>query len=544
MSTSNNAVRSADLNCVIGKNVKINKYVLVGVNTAFLLPFVIKNYSIAGLIAFLAVTLILAYTAFKSSDQLPAVANLPLIFLGDALVWIAVRIIGEGHELHPEYLGQLLSETNTMFWILFLAGGVLGFFGFTRKKIQWLTGFAGCLIGASIILLGWSNSDLEDLVFFRYGAAIMILFLIASLLWTVLLYIIVKTAPSKAKISVWIGVVLLVLTILLLTIGVQYVAEHSGKLAEWILLTPSETFAWWKVILASVVLLGAAFTLYVMNGELSVDAYALVIAGELTLGTKLLMSNYFTHNAVLLVILVVGTLKCMKNHYSGRKTMRLDSDVYLPAQFCAVVLALILLKNGLWINLIVSIVFLTAIFVYSGRTKKKINPMTQWTLILLCIVLEAAAWVWAKSFILEKMILLAVVLVMGLFALYYVTQKRPDGHTGSVKYRIVICVCAALICLAAMTRFGVTIREEYDAEKNTATIELEARGSEGSVRSASYYWRDTLGEAQSDDVEIKGRGCRIRVNEEILTVVAEDDRGVVSKKVFWYPNWVSEWFRD
>lgn len=164
-----------------------------------------------------------------------------------------------------------------MFWIVFLAGLVVGLVGVSNKKIAWITGFAGELIGSSIILVGWSTCDISNFHFFDSGAALLFIFTFLDMLWTIILYFIVKNVPQKTAGAIWAGIFFLCFFLGLLTIETNYVKEYLPVWKTGLLELPHTFFVWWKIILFSVVDLACIFTLYLTDGDngnhLSVDRW-------------------------------------------------------------------------------------------------------------------------------------------------------------------------------------------------------------------------------------------------------------------------------
>ena len=542
MDASNIKAQPGNFTSVVGGMVKINKFVVFGLNTIFLLPFVIRNYSVQGLATYLAAALLLFIIVFKSSGEIPAVAILPVIILADVATYIGVNFLKLKTMVNMEGLSSYFSDSGAVFWILFLTGLAVGVAGIANKKISWVTGLAGGMIGISFILPGWSNCDLSDFQFSDSGAALLLLFVIFNMLWTVILYIIVKTVPEKATGTIWIGIVLLSVFILGLTIGMDYIKECLPAWKAGLIDCPHTIFAWWKVILSSVVLLAGSFALYVIDGikgnHLSVDTYGMVVAGEIILTAKILMSIYFSFNGLILVILIAGTFKCMKNDYAGRKTLKLNSITYLIAQYCTVFSAIFLLKNGLWINVVLSAIFFAAFYVELGKPQKTVSNTAHWVMILLCIVSEAVALAWHKRFSMDLFIMLVLVLGAGILTILIINIRQPGGRTAPSILRKIVCVCVAVLCLAAVPHSSVKISFVTDEDNQTTSINVEPKGKNNSIISACYYWKNIAGETLAEDMDIPEDSCTIPIENEILTVVVEDARGFITRKIVWYPYWL------
>lgn len=526
---------------VIGETVRINKYVIFGLNSVFTLIYVIRNFAISGIVTYLIATLLMFLVAFKSSEDIPAVADLPIIILADIIIYLGVRFRELKSMVDIDNLTSYFSDVDPVFWILFWTGIAVGIVGIVNIQFSWLTGFAGGLIGVSIILMGWSNCNIKNLKFINDGKALLILFVLGNILWTVFLYLIVKTVPSRATSIILIEIILLVIVIAGLTVGNDYIKECLPVWKVIILKLPNTVFAWWKVILSSVVILAGIFMLYLIEGDggngLSVDTYALVIIGELILTAKLLMSNYFTYNWLIPILLLLGTLRCMNNDYTSRKTLRLSSIAYLSVQNCVAILMIFLFKKGLWMNVCLSIVFFTVFYVKHSKIRKANHNNSFWVMILLCIVGQTAAWVWRNNFAKDLMILLAVVLGSGILTIIAINLKQPGGRTAPNNLRIIVCVCVTVICLMVLIQNTTKIHSRTDRASETVTIILDAKGKNNSISSAYYYWRDSTGRIMTKEIIIPSNKYKIAIKEEILTIVSKDSYGFVTSKILWYPFW-------
>lgn len=576
---------------VVGTNVKINKYVLFGINTLVMLPTIIVDYSTTGMIAFLAATLFTFIITLKSSDEIPAVADLPLMLLADAVTYLGVYFFDQ---FSGEVWGELRPFSQSIggiFWLVLLVGAVIGFIALKYKKIIWLTGISGGFIGAAFIILGWGyilGWDYGSFRHFRFagfGAALLLLFGLADMLWTALLYLIAKTVPKKAKRTVAVGVILLSLFIITLFSGAEVIGDNSWRWGRAILDSPNTAFAWWKVIISTVVLLAGAFMLYVKDAgktdHLSIDAYFLIITAEIVLMTRILMSVYFSLNILVLVIVVIGSLRCMKNDYMGKKTLRQDSGTYLATQFIAAVVLMILLKNGLWLNVLLSAAFLGVFYAEKGAQQNRRHPVIHWIAVLVCIVFEAAALMARKGFSADVLMMLALVLGAGLLTMFAINMKQPGGRRAPDALKIIVCVCVGIICLAVIPRSAVRINTVMDEGNQKVTIHLEAKGKKNTVQNAYCYWKDiferksdatkvilkadgvsdeaewsrvliwddsvspdeegwpaTVTAVTPEDDDLSGDKWIASVWEEMLVIVAEDAHGVTSSKVVWYPYWL------
>lgn len=527
---------------VIGETVDINKVVIFGLNAFFMLLYVIRNFTVQGLVTYLVATPLILIVVVKSSDVIPAIVHLPFILVADVITYIGVNFLDLKSMVNMEGHSSYFLGAAEIFLIVFSASLMVGLVGIANKKLYWITNLAGGLIGVSVILIGWSNNDVNNFKFTDDGAALVLLFVILDMLWTVILYIIVKTVPEKTTGAFWIGVVLLCVFIAGLIIGTDYVKEVLPAWKAGLIECPHTIFAWWKVILSTGIILAGIFILYKIDGAggnyLSVDTYALVVVGEIILTTKILMSNYFSFNGLILIGLLVGTFICMKNDYTGKKTLGLDSIVYLPAQYFVALLAIFLFKKGLWINVVVSLIFFIAFYVNHNKLQKARSNTPHWVMILLCVVSEAVALIWRNHYSFDLVIVLAMVLGAGIFTILVINIRQPGGRTAPNILRIIVCVCVVIICLAATSRKSVIIDYITDDSNKNVTVNVETKGRDNSIASAHYYWRDVTGKVIKENIDIPRNEYTIPKESEVLTVVVEDARGFTSSKIIWFPQWL------
>lgn len=530
------------LSGVVGTKVKINKYVLLGVNTLamFLICPLLENTQ--SLVVYLAATLFTLIITLQSSDEIPAVADLPLILLADAVTFLATYFFDQFSDEGWNELSPFTQSVGGLFWLVLLSGAVIGIIALNYKKTIWLTGVSGGFIGAAFIILGWGYGGFAHFHFAGFGAALLLLFGLADMLWTALLYLIAKTVPKKAKRTVAVGAVLLGFFIITLFSGAEVIEDNSWRWGMEILDSPNTTFAWWKVIISTVVLLAGAFMLYVKDAgktdHLSIDAYFLIITAEIVLMTRILMSVYFSFNILVLVIVVIGSLRCMKNDYMGKKTLRQDSGTYLATQFFAAVVLIVLLKNGLWLNVLLSAAFLGVFYAEKGDLQNRRHPVIHWIAVLVCIVFEAAALMARKGFSADVLIMLALVLGAGLLTMFAINMKQPGGRRAPDALKIIVCVCVGIICLAVIPRSAVKINAAVDENRQKVTIHLEATGKKNAIQNAHCYWKDTLGRTTVEDDDLPRNDWTADIQDEVLVIVAEDTHGVTSSKVVWYPYWL------
>lgn len=544
METNSNRNTEAELtlHIILGETVKENKIVLFLINCLLMLPFIIRNHSIIGIVSSLAILLILFFILFKSSEIIPASAYLPIIIVADVCCYVGVRFELLKLCFDMDALSYFFQGMGSPCIFLLMIGCALFFVGRTKQTLTWLSGIGGTAIGTAIILHGWSNCDFAALKFYSNGDTLLAILVLSTLLWTILIQFIGMTVPIKRDANNWIGIFLLVGFLVFCIIEQSYTSVMLPKWKIMILNWPHTLFSWWRVILATMVLLIGTFLLYTMNGDdgngLSVDTYALILIALSVFSIKFLMINFFSYNWMCFLIMIVGTLWCMKNDYLERPTLQLNSIMYLSAQFIAFLFTIILLKKGLWINVIVTIVFGAVFYTQYVKKKRTSDINSHWVMILLCIVAEAAAWMCKYRFCIEGFSMIVMVLIVAITAMSIINLRHPNSMKAPDSIRITICVCLAILCLLTMNKFGAKISTKFDSETLKATIEIQPRGKKNEVKSACYYWRDKNGKESSKEVILKNNGETIAIQDEVLTIITIDVNGVQTTSNYWYPHWL------
>ena len=332
---------------------RYNKETKIGLfiaNFLLMLPYVIKNHTNIGLITSLVILVLLFVILYKSNNNLPGVVYVPLTILADIVIYIGLHFDILKITFNPKYYQYLykgLEGTDIILW-LYVVGIALYVVGLLngKNKNAWLTG-AGCIVvlETAIIKLR-SNADLKALAFEGYGASLFTWILVLGVVWIVYSQYTALTMP-KNKGYYRLAEILLVAALLsLFTAETKYFDGIWSGWASALLELPHTLFAWWKVILATVIMVVGAYIKVDDSGfGFRVDSYALIIGAELVFSIKLMMCNYFPYCWVLLIVLIIGTFKVMINDYSNHKeTFHLDAASYMVIQYVVFIVIFFMLK--------------------------------------------------------------------------------------------------------------------------------------------------------------------------------------------------------
>lgn len=525
------------------KETKIGLFIA---NFLLMLPFVINNLTNMGLITTLVIPALLFLILYKSNNDVPAVVYIPLVVLSDIATYIGVNydVLKKTFDPHIyQYVYKGLDVNSIVFW-LYVVGISLYAVGVLNKKDNnaWLTG-AGCIVFLEAVIIKFrSNADINDLQFEGYGATLFTWILVLGVVWIIYSQYTAITMPENKGYYRLVEIILVGALLTLLTAETQY---FDGIWISWsvaLLSLPHTLFAWWKVILVTLILvIGACIKVDDSGFGFRVDSYALIIGAELIFSIKIMMCNYFTYCWVLLIALMIGTFRVMINDYSNhKKTLHLDAASYMVVQYVVFIVIFFMLKNGLWINVIISILW--GMFFYNEFfvKKKSVNNQSNWYLIILCIASEVIAWIWHFRFSIEVMWMIILIFSGVFVTLCIISKIHPASFKAPDSIRWGLCMGMIILCLFTMTKYGtkIKVKDDHAFEHQAITLELDARGKNNEVNEAYYFWRDKYGRKISEEIEVKGKASDIPIRDELLTVITTDSHGVRTTFYYWYPHWL------
>ena len=530
---------------IYNKETKIGLFIA---NFLLMLPYVIKNHTNIGLITTLVVLVLLFVILYKSNNDVPGVVYIPLVILADIAIYIGLHFDVLKKTFNPKYYQYLykgLEGTDIVLW-LYVAGIALYVMGllYGKNKNAWLTG-AGCivLLETAVIKLR-SNADIKALSFEGYGASLFTWILVLGVVWIVYSQYTALTMPKNKGYYRLTEIIIVAALLTLITAETKYFDGIWSGWASSLLELPHTMFAWWKVILATVVMVIGAYIKVDDSGfGFRVDSYALIIGAELVFSIKLMMCNYFPYCWVLLIALIIGTFKVMINDYSNNKqTLHLDAVSYMVIQYVVFIVIFFMLKKGLWINLIISIIWGMTFYNELFVKKKSANNQANWFLIMLCIATEVIAWIWQFRFSIETMLMIALIFSGVFITLWIISKKHPASVTAPDSIRWILCIGMIILCLLTMTKYGTKIKfkENQDSANQNVSVALDARGKKNEISEAYYFWRDKYGRKTSKKIDLKGESSDIHIKDEILTVITTDSHGVRTTSYYWYPHWLIE----
>lgn len=520
---------------------KTNKIMFYIVNLLFVVPYIVKNYSSIGVGVAIALLLFLLFQMLKKDEEnLPASVYLPFFVWTDFFIYIGVNHQILKDTFNWNRVTDFFTYSNdACFWMLGF-GVVLLFIGISKVKYSWLFGCGAAFIGTSVILTLWSNCQLDNIVFVPQGEAVLAIFILGTIMWSFVYQICIIESPYKRTLYIWLGLSLLLSVLILNVANYDYLLSISSEIELLLLNLPTTHFAWWKVILVMVIASIGAIEMYPTgNKERGVDGLVVFALGDLIFSIKLLMSNYFSYNWILFFILLGCILVCINNESNAKKmTLNFPNSDYLIILSVVFIICVLLLKNGLWINLIITTAFL--LLFYSKKKvfeKNSYHNIFFYLYIIACVLCEAMGWMWKFRSYTNGFIMLGIIFVVTLLGVFIVNMNHPNGVCVKKSVCLSICVCMSILCLLCMNRYGTKVDISFQSEKNTSEIVLKARGK-NEVESAYYYWSDKSGNLLQEKKVLYEGTQTIPIDGELLTIVVVDSKGITTTVNEWYPEWL------
>lgn len=524
--------------------VKKNKLIFFALNLVCVLPYIVRHYSHLG--AGIAAGILLwmfILTVVQSDVDTPVSRNLPVlgcfdvfILLGLSFQELRIRFAPGGLSLFLGHVGDRRCS------LLLLAGLVLCVLPFKAALAVWLKGLGRTAVGASVLLFFWSDGQLPEPTFMDGAKAFFAFYLLCAVVWYAMCVTSYTVDQGVLRRNNRLSWLLLGVFCTLCLAETSLVQEMIAPVQEWLLAVPGASLAWWKAVLAAVVLTGCAIAAYDYDYEyMGADSLMLGSLGGGVLLLRVLLSNYFAFSWLVFLTFLVGVFLCLQNEMQQETTLRLSSPAYLVAQTAALLLAVYLLKRGLWILTVLlgiyGLVFYTTFF---GKMETPRRQLFRWLVTLSCPAALALGYIWQTRFVPEACLLLAVIYGVLALAIILLLHPHPGGRTSPEGYQMVVCALMVLLCLMTATRYGAKAHITFLPENGTVHIELEARGRDNEIALAVYQWNDLAGKPLSNEARLTAGETEIPIKGEQLTIVVTDTHGARTTVTDWYPGWMLE----
>ena len=494
MEYRNRKISWNDIQPEVERRPGINKLILWVLNLLLVGPLCIADYSLIGVITAGVVSGLLALLLFTSRPGFSASAFLPVVALGDILIYTGIHF----EELKVCYEQYGLAAFRISSTMIYCCAAVVffGIIGLASKGAGiWCGGLAGVILGSIVIFsrfggrLVFSGSDLLSVSFtFPQGTMLYSLFLFTSLLWIVMMHFNAIANRQKRKLAAGIGVIVLLITCAYVVVVPNYLL---GKAGAWQQIFYQELSGWRLPAVCGVLLLIIMLLSLWNHGVSTPDVYAAALGLELIIAVKMASAFYFKYHFLLLLLLLIGTFRCMKNDFCGRKTLHLRSAVYLSVQMAAYALILIMISCGLWINLVLTIVF--AILLYKTCAGKKHASYAVWNLVLICIFCEALGYLWTRNWTVMNGVIAAAGFLAAMFGMWAVHRKAPYEKKYSPTPKLVVCGVLLCICVLSAVRNVPQISSAHSVFQinamggNLVIARLEDQQHTGT---SAVYWKN------------------------------------------------------
>ena len=522
----------AKMDYLKGNITKVLKWVLLCSNCFFMLPQLFANRSLINAGVFLAIYLVLFLILNKSPEETPACAYIPLTVLADLFLWGCLHFLSIRDFFDiagfVEYLANIIAQPICK--VLLVSSAATAIIGLCNVKLTWFTGISGLLLSSAFMLNLWGEGVL--------GSAFFSVLVIGFGVWSFLLQFITAAVPAKRKNCVLIGTILLLALIVLIG-GTQ--SSDFMLQARWEAFArelPYAALSWWRVVIAAVLLVASSVFLYDLGGNVpSSDCLIAAVAAILLLTVRLTYSIYFTWNCTLLLLLMISLYLCAVAAMRGHSLFAFSNGIWMGVQFPLFWLALLLLRDGLWINIVVTVLF--TVYFYRQAFHKTSKNMGNffWFMILLCIGAETVGWMLRRNYSLEGFILIGTIILMAFIVSQLLGKSHPAGLQSPASLRILLCAAAEVLCFLTMIQHGAKIRADYDNDVQLITVQMNAKGKENAIGDISYFWKDKYGQQSSEERFVSQAQFQIAPMDEQLVVVVQDANGVQTTRCFWFSAW-------
>lgn len=450
--------RNAEYTTVVSEASVFGKIAVYLANAVFLLLQIIRNFSFFGLFVFVLVLVYSFYDAVLRPIKETIIPRLPFLYLVDAfaLIGIYYSVIGEG--INSRYVPYLFEYTTGADWLMYVIGLVFGYFGLKNRKLSWLAGVGGGLLGLLFLWSAFGNYYSSHYIQVRNGSALEIFFLCLVFIWIVTIQLISSFFPNALKSAHWIGIILLGIFIFLMVYGVDAVVWILPKINELVTTADQKLFALWRIILFAFLSFGVAFLIDAADdssgiSNYSVDIFFFILLGALILLSKVLVHVSLKYGLLFLFPMVIGTIQCMKNEFRNQKTCGMNNLLCMCVLWCLILLAIFLILKGFWLNEVIILISLLVIYLEYRSLIKSRFRVVFWPTLLIAIVAEAFAFASKNYRVLrDANVFLSLMLISGLAVLLLFNSTQLLRKQEQRRHGIVVCACALLICLIALIK--------------------------------------------------------------------------------------------
>lgn len=512
-------------------------------NLAIIIPRLVKSFSFLGLVGTIIILLAMFYVVvIRQKSEAAACRDLPVLLFFDVLVYLVTDYKSLLHNFMAAEGGILRGSIGTWPIILLLAGLVICVLMRHKTAAVWWKTLGKTLIGAAIVMQNWSDGEIMDPVFYRGGAYFLALVLLFAVAWFVSCVIAGYADPTTSKRNNRLANILLLVLTLLCTVDMAATYEFTDGLEEAFLAFPTSGLAWWKVLIVLLVLLAATLVAHVEEetAPYQFDSLFFGFAASGLVLLKVLAIAYFSFNWIIFLVFLLSAMRCLRNETKQAKTLKMSNPNFRSVQFAALLVATLLIKSNLWINVIILAVYAWVFYVTRGKNKDGKRGLPFWLGLLLFPVVFAMAYIWQLRFdAKESILLLLLAFAVAAGAMIILHWPYPDKPEVPKKLKCLLCLFMLVLCLIAMWQRSTRVHIGAAEESGVAEVGILMPNGENKLKSVSYYWSDATGEmiGTEQKTSVSMSLIAMKIRGEKLTVTITDSNGREITRTQWFPAW-------
>lgn len=503
------------------------------VNTVILISLAWKHTQKIEFVFLILVELLLWHVLVnnKKNDEF-ACAKLPfIIFMDVVLLFVNTNDVWRPFMTEVKLYMLLL---NMVYWIPCVIIGII-FWVISCKKNQTIFQWIALEFFGLAFVATWGA------VPGQWSYYIQIFFLIYSVIsfaWCCAQNAAVLIIPEKANAVRAMTLGLLAIFFFLKFFALDYLEQtFFAEFPTQITVFLTERLGVGKIIFL-VILLGVATAF--LGSKCIYDA--LCMAGIACAILVLKASTVFFTPFNVLIMFIYGFLvmKLFKMAKENVEEDGISSIGFLVIYTVATVIAMALIHSGLWIIVLLSLVFLKILF----PKRKENKHFTLWMLTWFFVVALFALGLQKVS--MEAVVSVIVICVSFIVMLRFLNWKHPSAQIEYGLVKACMCLAFGLLMILSVTRIGTKITYEYNPETNTVSFSAKANGKENYISGLKYYysehpfiWEPIDGESlyafpvMQEEYEIKD----IPASTKCLVVESIDKNMVKTRKKIFLPTY-------
>lgn len=520
-----------------GNKPSVHRMIYFLSNLLFMLCITIADFSWLGLAAFAVLNLLTYVFYVRNNDSdTPACGNLIGLVFIDLVCMIFIRYREMSPYLRLENLYDVTESIDGSLGGVALLGTICCLISAATDP---LWGFIGkSLLSSFVILAVFNNGQLPELMGLTRIHLLIFGYVCLYFVWYVCVAVTLKANSYFRTAANIMSLVILFATLLAPIVYKGYFMTLSGQVLAELPQFLADMSAWWKIILAAVVL--GALAVYMADFSMKnvgVDSVVFIMAAGLLILTKLILENYFPFNGLVLLIASFWCVHCVKNVVAQKKVMGLNPILGVLIQFAGAAVFLWLMAGWLWYNAVITIVFGALLFGYMRKHNDFYVHKKFWLL----LVTAAAAEIMIYLFILQipaEYILFALVLYAAAAAalLFFPEADRNICPKSAVKICTLSNAAVGVLTVLLLTMLMGRMTGEIDVEvnENGRCVILSVEEEEG-LSDIRLEWYQIAEERPDKLSRIRNSEHTETIAAKRLEISAVGENGVQYRRTIWFP---------